>query len=456
MEGPVVLNEKPFQALLSDISFRLCRMNNQSGVLEDSIFMLIDDILCAFREAAGPKGFYFHVIWAPWEENKTKRQLRKLSFEVKTEDERSKWISAINSRALKDASNSKGLIKVLVNPYGGKKEAPSIWAKVQRVFDWAGLKYEVSQTEYSGHARKIAETIDPEKYGTILVVSGDGLFHEVLNGLLKREDWQKAKAVRLGVIPAGSGNGLAASLQSADPLTAAFHIAKGRSRPLDIIAVVQGEKTTYCFLSVSWGLISDLDIGSEGYRWMGPARFSFRAIGHVLSPPQYKGRVCFLEDKAVRLQSTEKLLDQELQPADTAASPVPSQSTSTTILNDLITHDVKTPPASWTVADDHFLSAVATNATHISSDCHFAPKAQFNDGFADLLIMRKATRGDLIGLTSSMENGTHINHPGMEYYKVKAFSIEPVTPGYFSLDGESTPYVPLKAQIHPSLVTLVG
>ena len=43
----------------------------------------------------------------------------------------------------------------------------------------------------------------------IVTVGGDGTFYEVVNGIFARPDWQDVlKQVPLGVIPAGSGNGL--------------------------------------------------------------------------------------------------------------------------------------------------------------------------------------------------------------------------------------------------------
>ena len=44
----------------------------------------------------------------------------------------------------------------------------------------------------------------------IVVVGGDGSFYEVLNGIFARPDWRDVfKQVPLGIIPSGSGNGLA-------------------------------------------------------------------------------------------------------------------------------------------------------------------------------------------------------------------------------------------------------
>jgi len=49
-------------------------------------------------------------------------------------------------------------------------------------------------------------------YDAIATVSGDGLIHEVLNGLAEHAEPIKALNIPLAPIPAGSGNGLALNL----------------------------------------------------------------------------------------------------------------------------------------------------------------------------------------------------------------------------------------------------
>ena len=46
-----------------------------------------------------------------------------------------------------------------------------------------------------------------------VTVSGDGLIHEVLNGLFDRVDWRDSlKRLPIGVIPGGTGNALSRTL----------------------------------------------------------------------------------------------------------------------------------------------------------------------------------------------------------------------------------------------------
>lgn len=46
-----------------------------------------------------------------------------------------------------------------------------------------------------------------------MTVSGDGLIHEILNGLFERVDWRESLArLPIGVIPGGSGNAFSRTL----------------------------------------------------------------------------------------------------------------------------------------------------------------------------------------------------------------------------------------------------
>lgn len=165
-----------------------------------------------------------------------------------------------------------------MNPFSGSKTALKIWQECESLFKLSGAQYDVTNTAYARHAKEIASQIDLRQYHAIVTVSGDGLLNEVLNGLMERSDWQRALSLLLGAIPAGSGNGLARSVGTVDAQTTTFEILKGRRRKMDLMHVVQAKSSLYCFLSVTWGLIADIDLESEGMRWMGDTRFTVAAM----------------------------------------------------------------------------------------------------------------------------------------------------------------------------------
>ena len=103
------------------------------------------------------------------------------------------------------------------------------------------IELEVKQTERRNHAKDIAHGLSKDDYDGIVSVSGDGLLHEIINGVMSREDRDEfMQKVAIGVVPAGTSNGLFVSMmhhleETGDPVhTAAFLICKGRRQSIDI------------------------------------------------------------------------------------------------------------------------------------------------------------------------------------------------------------------------------
>ncbi|KAG5023286.1 hypothetical protein JHK82_019189 [Glycine max] len=121
------------------------------------------------------------------------------------------------------------------------------------------------ETKHQLHAKQVVQSLDFSKYDGIVCVSGDGILVEwVVNGLLQSQDWDTAIKMPLGVVPAGTGNGMAKSLLDSvgHPCTvpnAVLAIIRGRNRKLGVAIITQGE---FRFFS---GLVADIDIESEKY-----------------------------------------------------------------------------------------------------------------------------------------------------------------------------------------------
>lgn len=68
-------------------------------------------------------------------------------------------------------------------------------------------------TERSKHASDIAKSLPLEDpYDALVLLSGDGLIHEVFNGFAEHEDPLKAFATPIVPVPTGSGNGTSLNL----------------------------------------------------------------------------------------------------------------------------------------------------------------------------------------------------------------------------------------------------
>uniref|UniRef100_A0A3P9Q699 sphingosine kinase n=1 Tax=Poecilia reticulata TaxID=8081 RepID=A0A3P9Q699_POERE len=104
-------------------------------------------------------------------------------------------------------------ILLFVNPQSGKGQALTLYnSHIQRMLNEAGVIHKLIITERQNHARELVKDVDLSQWDALVIMSGDGLLHEVINGLLERPDWEEAVRTPLGILPGGSGNALAASV----------------------------------------------------------------------------------------------------------------------------------------------------------------------------------------------------------------------------------------------------
>lgn len=159
------------------------------------------------------------------------------------------------------------------------------------------------KTKCQGDAVTIVEAMDVEAYDMVVCCSGDGLAHEVFNGLGKRHDAKRAlEKIAVTHVPCGSGNAMSCNLNGTDSASlATLAIIKGIPTPLDLISITQGETRTISFLSQSVGIVAEADLATEHLRWMGSARFTYgfleRLIGQAIYPCDIAVKVA-IEDKA--------------------------------------------------------------------------------------------------------------------------------------------------------------
>jgi diacylglycerol kinase (ATP) len=113
---------------------------------------------------------------------------------------------------------------VIFNPAAGRRRARR---RLERWEDELRGRAEFRATEKPGHARELARQAAREGFKTVGAAGGDGTVHEVLNGLMEAS----VPGVRLGLLPIGSANDFAFSVDAGKPGNSAFRwIDVGRIR----------------------------------------------------------------------------------------------------------------------------------------------------------------------------------------------------------------------------------
>ncbi|TGD79451.1 diacylglycerol kinase family lipid kinase [Hymenobacter wooponensis] len=93
----------------------------------------------------------------------------------------------------------------ILNPTSGTNRTQDVPALLTRYATTAGAEFEIRPTQYAGHAEELARAAAQEGYRVVVAVGGDGTVNEVARGLL-------GTSAALGIVPRGSGNGLARHL----------------------------------------------------------------------------------------------------------------------------------------------------------------------------------------------------------------------------------------------------
>jgi hypothetical protein len=158
-----------------------------------------------------------------------------------------------------DAINRKvtqvGNILLLLNPFSGTKRAQQIFTEiVEPLFTLARVSFELVKTTHENHAFELMQSLDYNKYSVVCAISGDGLFHEVVNGLLSRKDFPSSN-ITLATIGAGTSNAIAHNLQLYTPEECVFAILSRNTTLMDAFSIIQGNSVFYSHLHSFFYLI---------------------------------------------------------------------------------------------------------------------------------------------------------------------------------------------------------
>ncbi|XP_053494836.1 sphingosine kinase 1 [Ictalurus furcatus] len=460
---------------------------------------------------------YFYPARRSWTGAPAGRQRVEHRFRVLTgEDARAnleeaeRWACAVRQRAsqhmqgLRDGVEFSRVcvsrrVMVLVNPQSGRGQAMSLYTgPVLSMLTEANIPHTLITTEHQNHAREVVRNADLSQWSAIVILSGDGLLFEVINGLMEREDWDTAIRTPLGILPGGSGNALAASVHhytQAGPalgedllLSCCFLLCKGLVCPLDIISVrLSSGPRLFSFLSLAWGFVADVDIESEKFRHVGAMRFLVGTLLRLASLRTYQGRLAFLptqEDSSSasissspashprslfcssvrcishvqRQNSTSENTCHNSNGGDFLLSE--NESKDDRLLDNLLSPIGDPVPRDWTIEKEQdFVLVLATCHSHLSEELMVTPDAQPDDGCLHLLYVTAGiSRPALLRLFLAMEKGTHLTCecPHLMYRRVRALRLEPITkPGVITVDGEQVEYGPIQAQVHKGYARII-
>lgn len=274
---------------------------------------------------------------------------------------------------------------VIINPVsgrprGGEHLLPKRLAVVERTARAAGVDVSTLVTSYQGHATELARSAAASGASVVVAWGGDGTVNEVANGLA-------FGPAALGIVPAGSGNGLGRELRL--PLVPELALAAAFSGP--VRSVDLGEVNGRHFVNVA-GVGFDACVAGAFNR--------HRTGGWGL--PRYV-RLALGEARHYEPQRYHAIVDGR-------------------------------------AVDVRALVIAIANSAQYGNGARIAPLARMDDGVLDMVVIEAAPVWRLICRSHRLFDGSIARAPGVQTLRLTDARISSDVPMAIHVDGE--PLVP--------------
>lgn len=348
---------------------------------------------------------------------------------------------------------------LLVNPNAGGGKAKRILQRVVKpMFSKANTQYDTLLTQRQGHAGELCQGLGGElrsgtcKYQVIVCVSGDGMLHEAINGLIRGYEPDSAHdkhqpgspvirelftRVSMGIVPAGSGNGVAHSIGCGDPYVATQTLIIGEAKALDLFSITSAQAPRAVFDAhfFCWANFAQHDYLMEHLlRSFGPDTKKILAPLVVLGTNKsWAGRA---EIEVVDMSAEERRVGDYSDPSELPLLPNSMRE----------------------LAGDFRIFACA-NLSMGAGDALAAPSVKQSEGGVDLLCCRKDgvhdSRWHMLKLFLNVETGDHVHFPFLDIYKIKRMKFQPLVKCHMQCSGEEQPNTDIEMIVHHGLGSII-
>ncbi|WP_337393144.1 diacylglycerol/lipid kinase family protein [Prevotella sp.] len=262
----------------------------------------------------------------------------------------------------------------VINLISGTSDKAAIPGLIDQYLDKTKFEYEIAITQYAGHASEIATKAKDDGVDVVVAVGGDGTVNEVARAIVHSN-------TALGIIPCGSGNGLARHLLL--PLNV--------RKAIDVINRSEVRQLDY-------GIIN-------GYHFFCTCGMGFDAfVSMKFAEAGKRGPITYVEN--------------------------------------VLREGLKYKPETYTIEDENstlqykaFLISCA-NASQYGNNAYIAPQASMSDGLMDVIIMEPFDVFEAPQISIEMFSKTLDKNSKIKTFRTRHLHIHRDKPGVIHYDGD--------------------
>ena len=292
-------------------------------------------------------------------------------------------------------------ILFLVNPISGTRTKEKIIAFIAKKLDAANISFSIDYTNATGNYTILKEQVVAKRITDIVIVGGDGSVNQVVQAFSEMR-------LRFGILPVGSGNGLARAAGIPTKIKRALQvIVEGNTMPVDAFTI---NDTFSCMLS---GLGFDAQVAHNFARKAKRGLFNYtkESLLHFFKAQPYG-------------------------------------------------FEIKLPEFSFFT--DAFLISIA-NSNQFGNNVTIAPQAKLNDGLLDVIVVQKmhkvklpyAILKQLSGNNKMQQLVEDMEHKNIVYFQTPSLEISNTQLAPLHIDGEAVASAQhLSVKVLPNYFTL--
>lgn len=272
----------------------------------------------------------------------------------------------------------------------------------------SGVEARLLETREPGHAERLAAAAADLGHDRVVAVGGDGTIHEVVNGLMAAGLGPNGGRPELGIVPAGSGNDVARSLNlPRAPLEALGVALGGSTRPLDLGRAAQDGEVRFFAAAGGTGFDAQVayTMATKTARWQrGRAGYFLATLNELRRYRNRELRLRLATDEGAR------------------------------------------------AIDGRFLFVAFANGPFYGGGMQICPDASIADGLLDVCLVGDISRLGAMRELPGIYRAAHVDHPLVEIVRVRELAIEGQAGTRVHLDGEPLGELPVQISVRQGAV----